>query len=76
MSAISEKINFRCKPRLRSVLEEEERKTGVRISEQIRITLEKAYQIDHEDQWLPPALRDEATAKDKIMACQSQRRKT
>lgn len=57
MSAASETISFRCKPRLRTVLEEEERRTGMKMSEQIRITLERAYQVPEEDEWLPPALR-------------------
>ena len=61
MMSASETISFRCKPRLRSVLKEEERRTGVKISDQIRITLERAFDVKDDDEWLPPALRKQDT---------------
>ena len=55
MVANSERLNFRCTGKLREAMEDEQRRTGIRLSEQARIALERAYLID----WQPPALRQQ-----------------
>jgi len=61
MSTASERLNFRCRPSLRRAMEEEEKRSGIKISEQARLALERVYDVKEEEEWLPPALRKRDT---------------
>lgn len=63
-------INFRCSTLLRKKLEEAARRSRVRLSEQIRISLERLYDVEEEHPvWLPDILRE-------VTPSQSQPRRT
>ena len=55
---VKDRLNFRVSVRLRRAIDDAAKKSGVKISEQARRTLEKCYEVEDEDTvWLPPILR-------------------
>jgi hypothetical protein len=56
--AQSDRINFRCSTALRRVLEEAAKRSNISLSEQARISLERLYQVDKPEIWLPEVLRN------------------
>ena len=57
MSATRDRVNFRCSKQLRSKLEEASKRSGVKLSEQVRVSLERMYQVEPDQIWLPPTLQ-------------------
>lgn len=57
MGRTDDRINFRCRGKLKEVMLEAAAKSHVSLSEQARRSLMKAYGVEEEEIWLPPILR-------------------
>lgn len=55
MAGLKDRISFRCSSRLRKKIDAAAKRSGVSVSDQARISLERLYEV--EAIWLPPLLQ-------------------